>query len=57
MSPEQLKAAVEEAREAFNQRVSEARAGGVTVNLWIRGTGPSGTGSSVLDLDFLNPTQ
>jgi hypothetical protein len=57
MSPEQLKAAVEEAREAFNQRVSEARAGGVTVNLWIRGTGPSGTGNSVLDLDFLNPTQ
>ena len=57
MSQDQLKAAVEEEQLAFNERVAEARAGGVTVNLWIRGTGPTGTGDSVLDLDFLDHAQ
>lgn len=54
MSQDELKLAVEEAKAAFNERVAEARAGGVTVNLWVRGTGPTGTGDSVLDLDFLD---
>jgi hypothetical protein len=57
MTPDELKAEVEAAKAAFNDRVADARAGGVTVNLWVRGTGPSKTGDSVLDLDFLNPTQ
>lgn len=52
MTPDELKAEVEAAKSAFNDRVADARAGGVTVNLWVRGTGPSKTGDSVLDLDF-----
>lgn len=56
MTDQQLKDAVLQAQQDFNDKVAAARAGGVTVNLWIVGTGPTQTGPSQLALDF-GPTQ
>lgn len=49
---DELKAAVLEAKQAFNDAVAAARAAGVTVNLWISGSGPAAIEPSKLDLDF-----
>lgn len=52
MTEQQLKDAVLQAQQDFNTKVAQARAGGVSVNLWIVGTSPTHTGPSQLDLDF-----
>lgn len=52
MTPQELKEAVLLAKQQFNDSVIAARDGGVVVNLWIAGTGPTHTGPSYLDLDF-----
>ena len=52
MTPDELKAAVEQAKQQLNDAITQARAGGVTVNLWIYSNGPTGTGPSHVGLDF-----
>jgi hypothetical protein len=53
MSEEELKEAVLLAKENLSTAIEEARANGITVNLWIKGTGQTYTGPSIVDLDFL----
>jgi hypothetical protein len=52
MTEQQLKDAVTVAQQAFAAAVAAARAEGVTVNMWVTGTGPTNTGPSELSLDF-----
>ena len=52
MTEQELKDAVTAAQQAFAAAVAAARAGGVTVNLWVDGTGPTNTGPSQVGLDF-----
>lgn len=52
MTDQQLKDAVLQAQQEFNAKVAQARAGDVSVNLWITGPSPTHTGPSLLDLDF-----
>lgn len=49
---DQLKADVLAAQQALNDAIAQARAAGITVNLWIEGTGPTATGPSKVGLDF-----
>lgn len=52
MTEQQLKDAVLAAQQALIDAVAAARAGGVTVNLWVDGTGPTKVGPSEVGLDF-----
>jgi hypothetical protein len=54
MNPDELKAAVEAAKQDLNTAIDVARAGGVTVNLWVNGGGPANPGASHVELDFGN---
>lgn len=49
---DELKAAVLDAKQALNDAVAAARAAGVTVNLWVSGSGPAAIEPSKVDLDF-----
>jgi hypothetical protein len=51
---EQLKTQVLEAKDALNLAITEARDAGLTVNLWIVGTGAAVIEPSRVDLDFGN---
>lgn len=55
MTDQQLKEAVLQAQQEFNAKVLDARNGGVTVNLWIDGSGPEIPSPSELKLDFVSP--
>lgn len=52
MTQQQLKDAVLQAQQNFNQKIYDARTGGVTVNLWVAGTGPEIPSPSEVQLDF-----
>jgi hypothetical protein len=52
MTQQQLKDAVLQAQQAFNAKVSDARSGGVIVNLWVAGSGPEIPSPSEVQLDF-----
>lgn len=52
MSNTELKEAVIQANEALKAAIEAARAAGITVNLWINGTGPTGIGKSHVGLEF-----
>lgn len=52
MTDQQLKEAVLTAHANLTEAISQARAAGITVNLWINGTGPTKTGPSQVGLDF-----
>jgi hypothetical protein len=52
VTEQELQEAVLEAKEAFSSAVATARDGGVTVNLWVVGTGPTNTGPSEVGVDF-----
>lgn len=52
MTEDQLKTAVLQAQAALNEKIAEARSGGVTVNLWIAGSGPEIPSPSQVQLDF-----
>lgn len=52
MSLDELKAAVETAKQELNTAIDAARAGGITVNLWVNGGGPANPGASHVALDF-----
>lgn len=52
MTEQELQEAVLKAKDAFNSAVATAREGGVTVNLWVVGTGPTNTGPSEVEVDF-----
>jgi hypothetical protein len=54
MSNEELKEAVVQASEALKVAIANARAQGITVNLWVAGSGPTGTGKSQVNFDFGN---
>lgn len=54
MSNEELKQAVLQANEQLKAAIAAAREAGITVNLWVAGTGPTGTGKSAVNLDFGN---
>lgn len=49
---EQLKTDVQTAKDALNAAIAAARAAGVTVNLWIVGSGPAAIEPSRVGLDF-----
>ena len=52
MTAQELKDAVTAAQQALADAIAAAREGGVTVNLWVTGSGPTGTGLSQVGLDF-----
>jgi hypothetical protein len=52
MTEQELKDAVTAAQQAFAAAVAAARAEGITINLWVTGTGPENTGPSELGVDF-----
>lgn len=52
MTQQQLKDAVLQAQTDLNQKITEARNGGVIVNLWIAGNGPEIPSPSQVQLDF-----
>jgi hypothetical protein len=49
---DELKDAVRQAHEQFEAAITAAREGGIVVNLWIYGSGPTGTGPSHVGFDF-----
>lgn len=49
-----IKQQILEAKEIFNNLVSQAREQNIKVNLWISGVGPASIKPSELDLDFVD---
>lgn len=52
MTEQELKDAVAQAKQQFNDAVDAARQANITVNLWIKTSGPLTPVSSHLDCDF-----
>jgi len=52
MTGPELKDAVRQTHEAFEAAINAARDGGIVVNLWVYGTGPTKTGPSHVGFDF-----
>lgn len=56
MTDQQLKDNVLAAQQQLTDAIAAARQEGIVVNLWIYGSGSTGTGPSEVGLDF-GPTQ
>jgi len=49
---DELKDAVRQSHEQLEAAITAAREGGIVVNLWIYGSGPTNTGPSRVGLEF-----
>jgi len=52
MTEKELKDAVLKANLELSTTIAAARAAGITVNLWVKGTGPTSIGLSEIDVGF-----